>query len=144
PPLTPPHKGEGKSETLALGIRTPVDGATPTSPSPLWGGVRGGGTFPPCPKFATVKSPISLPSSFSIGASAMRPGAGSLQASIRSSQSPALSPVTRYLAKLEISIRPTRLRTACTSAATCSKSVERRHENSSLAPCGAYQSGTSS
>ena len=30
PPLTPPHKGEGDSETL-------------TTPSPLWGGVRGGG-----------------------------------------------------------------------------------------------------
>ncbi len=31
PPLTPPHKGEGDSETLA-------------TPSPLWGGVGGGGT----------------------------------------------------------------------------------------------------
>ena len=30
PPLTPPHKGEGDSETV-------------TPPSPLWGGVRGGG-----------------------------------------------------------------------------------------------------
>ena len=30
PPLTPPHKGEGRSEAS-------------TSPSPLWGGVRGGG-----------------------------------------------------------------------------------------------------
>jgi len=30
PPLTPPHKGEGNSETS-------------TPPSPLWGGVRGGG-----------------------------------------------------------------------------------------------------
>ena len=41
------------------------------------------------PRLASVKSPISLPSSFSIGASVMRPGFGSLQASIRSSQAAA-------------------------------------------------------
>jgi hypothetical protein len=42
PPLTPPHKGEGVPEApppyagvLKLG--------TTTSPSPLWGGVGGGG-----------------------------------------------------------------------------------------------------
>ena len=32
PPLTPPHKGEGVTATV-------------TPPSPLWGGVRGGGIF---------------------------------------------------------------------------------------------------
>src|SRR5690606_11790532 len=32
PPFTPPHKGEGDSEAL-------------TSPSPLWGGVKGGGDW---------------------------------------------------------------------------------------------------
>ncbi len=32
PPLTPPHKGEGKLPPAK-------------SPSPLWGGVRGGGTL---------------------------------------------------------------------------------------------------
>ena len=34
PPLTPPHKGEGGSEAPAS-----------KTPSPLWGGVRGGGTL---------------------------------------------------------------------------------------------------
>ena len=98
----------------------------------------------PSPRLASVKSPISLPSSFSIGASVMRPGFGSLQASIRSSQAAAPSPVTLYLAKFEISARPTPSRTVATSLATWEKSLERRHENSSLTPSGAYHSGTSS
>src|SRR5437899_434068 len=83
----------------------------------------------PSPTLASVKSPISLPSSLSIGASVMRPGLGSLQASMRSSQAAAPSPVISYLAKLEISDRPTPPRTAATSLATWLKSVERRHEN---------------
>jgi hypothetical protein len=55
PPLTPPHKGEGGSETAALGRRVPsrqaddlslisVGAGISESPSPLWGGVRGGGS----------------------------------------------------------------------------------------------------
>src|SRR5918992_807318 len=96
------------------------------------------------PRLASEKSPISLPSCFSIGASVMRPGFGSLQASRRSSQPAAPSPVTLYLAKDEISDRPTNVRTVFTSIATCSKSLERRHENLSLTPSGAYHSGTSS
>ena len=96
------------------------------------------------PGLASVKSPISLPSCLSIGVSVMRPGFGSRQASMRSSQPAAPSPFTEYLAKLEISQSPTRSRTVRTSLATCSKSVERRHEKSSLTPSGANHSGTSS
>jgi cobalt-precorrin 5A hydrolase len=45
PPLTPPHKGEGDhagalAKTSEIGARE-----TPESPSPLWGGVRGGGAL---------------------------------------------------------------------------------------------------
>ncbi len=42
PPLTPPLKGEGKSALRLIGI---VTGEVPlrVSPSPLRGGVRGGG-----------------------------------------------------------------------------------------------------
>ena len=46
PPLTPPHKGEGDSESLAPGETWHCKAHTPTSPSPLWGGVRGGGMLP--------------------------------------------------------------------------------------------------
>ena len=49
PPRTPPHKGEGDANATAIS-RTSTPGSTsqdkapkPTSPSPLWGGVRGGG-----------------------------------------------------------------------------------------------------
>ncbi len=43
PPLTPPHKGEGDSDAQAPNTM-PVDGvSTLTTPSPLGGGVRGGG-----------------------------------------------------------------------------------------------------
>ncbi len=41
PPLTPPHKGEGDSATLGASIEEAVEASK--SPSPLWGGVRGGG-----------------------------------------------------------------------------------------------------
>jgi dimethylglycine dehydrogenase len=43
PPLTPPHKREGDSEALAAGTGASAAGAASTFPSPLWGGVRGGG-----------------------------------------------------------------------------------------------------
>ena len=79
-----------------------------------------------------------------MGASVMRPGFGIREAKIWSSQTKAPSPTTEYLAKPEISIKPTPLRTDCVSSATYSKSVERRHENLSCTPSGANQSGTSS
>jgi hypothetical protein len=44
PPLTPPHKGEGVAD-VALALATTGNG--PFSPSPLWGGVRGGGIAVP-------------------------------------------------------------------------------------------------
>ena len=47
PPLTPPHKGEGDPGRLpACRLRTAMaaEAPAPRSPSPLWGGVRGGGT----------------------------------------------------------------------------------------------------
>jgi hypothetical protein len=57
PPLTPPHKGEG-TPAPSSGAKSPAStptvnaqgstlyGAAAKSPSPLWGGVRGGGTQP--------------------------------------------------------------------------------------------------
>ncbi len=90
-----------------------------------------------------MKSPITRPSSFSIGASTIRPVSGSRPASIRSSQASAPGPLTAYCAKPEMSRMPTAARTARTSAATWGKSVERRHENASRTPGGANQSGTS-
>ena len=96
------------------------------------------------PRLDRVKSPMSFPFLFNIGASVMRPGLGIREAKIWSSQATVPSPTTEYLAKPEISIKPTPLRTDCVSSATCSKSVERRHENLSCTPSGANQSGTSS
>ena len=47
PPLTPPHKGEGDVGVApSTGVRMPSAGAS-DSPSPLWGGVRGGGISAP-------------------------------------------------------------------------------------------------
>jgi dimethylglycine dehydrogenase len=46
PPLTSPHKGEGDPDASKPGIDPAVEGTTRVSPSPLWGGVRGGGTSP--------------------------------------------------------------------------------------------------
>ena len=45
PPLSPPHKGEGDfAATLALpDVGDFARTIAPASPSPLWGGVRGGG-----------------------------------------------------------------------------------------------------
>jgi peptide/nickel transport system ATP-binding protein len=49
PPLTPPHKGEGDVDvaggpsTLKPGVDFRETSSASTSPSPLWGGVRGGG-----------------------------------------------------------------------------------------------------
>ncbi len=42
PPLTPPHKGEGVRRRRAWLYKV-RQSASLTSPSPLWGGVRGGG-----------------------------------------------------------------------------------------------------
>ena len=74
----------------------------------------------------------------------MRPCAGILLASRPSSQARAPGPLTVYFAKPVVSMRPTCVRTAATSAATVSKSVERYQLNSSRTPSGAYHSGTSS
>ena len=90
----------------------------------------------PSPSFASVKSPISLPSCFSIGASTMRPTSGIRQARIRSSQLSAPGPFTVYFANPEISMIPTFCRTFFASSPTVSKSVERRQENSSLNALG--------
>jgi len=59
PPPAPPHKGEGSSPALRLGLRLidglkEVDGRQVSEaalPSPLWGGAGGGGSFrrPPTP-----------------------------------------------------------------------------------------------
>ena len=43
PPLTPPHKGEGGIDRCAPLATLACHSAAMTSPSPLWGGVRGGG-----------------------------------------------------------------------------------------------------
>ncbi len=49
PPLTPPHKGEGGGDAVALpaasgpGGSGVAEGAATTTPSPLWGGIEGGG-----------------------------------------------------------------------------------------------------
>ncbi len=55
PPLTPPHKGEGDSDIPALFINEFRRDAVPATPSPLWGGVRGGGIL------ATAVMPGALP-----------------------------------------------------------------------------------
>jgi hypothetical protein len=68
---------------------------------------------------AMVKSPISLPNSLSIGVSTMRPGFGMVLVIRCDSQASAPWPETRYLAKLAISVTPTRSRTAQTSLPTC-------------------------
>jgi uroporphyrin-III C-methyltransferase/precorrin-2 dehydrogenase/sirohydrochlorin ferrochelatase len=44
PPLTPPHKGEGDSGIHPPGIGDNKSASTLATPSPLWGGVRGGGS----------------------------------------------------------------------------------------------------
>ena len=43
PPLTPPHKGEGDLGTTAATLLPALATCVSASPSPLWGGVRGGG-----------------------------------------------------------------------------------------------------
>ena len=43
PPLTPPHKGEGGAEVGLPSLGKVAIAAG--SPSPLWGGVRGGGNL---------------------------------------------------------------------------------------------------
>lgn len=52
PPLTPPRKGEGDPEASMPGDTSGGKSATPKSPSPLWGGVRGGGI--PWPSLSTL------------------------------------------------------------------------------------------
>jgi peptide/nickel transport system ATP-binding protein len=44
PPLTPPHKGEGDVVAGATATTVAPGANAAESPSPLWGGVRGGGT----------------------------------------------------------------------------------------------------
>jgi hypothetical protein len=44
PPLTPPHKGEGEWPAARPYAITGRETPTLAPPSPLWGGVRGGGT----------------------------------------------------------------------------------------------------
>ena len=97
------------------------------------------------PVFAIVKSPISLPNSFSIGDSTIRPFFGMRLVRIRLRKASAPGPLTSYLAKLAISVTPTRSRTARTSLPTCSKSLERWKETMSFGslPFGANQSGVS-
>ena len=47
PPLAPPHKGEGNPVAPYLVEGSDFTGTmVPASPSPLWGGVRGGGNLP--------------------------------------------------------------------------------------------------
>ena len=65
PPLTPPHKGEGKPAPQPLVAQVFRSGLQPRcSPSPLWGGVRGGG---PQKKQSTFIAPTPA-------RSAVRPG----------------------------------------------------------------------
>ncbi len=92
-----------------------------------------------------VKSPISLPNSLSIGVSTSRPALGMRLVISRLRKSSEPGPVTSYLAKLAISVTPTRSRVARTSLPTCAKSLERWKETTSLAsdPAGANQSGVS-
>ena len=98
------------------------------------------------PALAIVKSPISLPNSLSIGVSTMRPVFGMRLVISRLRNSSAPAPDTSYLAKLAISVTPTRSRVARTSLPTCSKSLERWKETMSFGsvPFGANQSGVSS
>ena len=97
------------------------------------------------PVLAMVKSPISLPNSLSIGVSTMRPFFGMRLVISRLRKSSAPGPDTSYLAKLAISVTPTRSRVARTSLPTCSKSLERWNETMSFGsvPFGANHSGVS-
>jgi hypothetical protein len=81
----------------------------------------------------------------SIGVKTMRPFFGMRLVISRLRKSSAAGPDTSYLAKLAISVTPTRSRTARTSLPTCSKSLERWKETLSLGsvPLGANQSGVS-
>jgi hypothetical protein len=70
PPLTPPHKGEGVVNA-ASGLAINAIGVNASeSPSPLWGGVRGGGKDPsarhlafqlldPLPRWRTAGRPVA-------------------------------------------------------------------------------------
>ena len=71
------------------------------------------------------------PSGLSIGVRAIRPGFGRRLVNSPCSHSAAPGPVTRYLAKLEHSVRPTRSRTARHSSATTGNALERRNVTSS-------------
>ena len=75
------------------------------------------------PVRATENSPTIRPSGLSIGVSAMRPGFGRRLVNRPCSHSAVPGPVTRYLAKLEHSVRPTRSRTARHSSATTRERV---------------------
>jgi hypothetical protein len=55
PPRTPPHKGEGDSETSRLFTSSEDEAQASARPSPLWGGIEGGGSImPPHGHLATV------------------------------------------------------------------------------------------
>ena len=83
------------------------------------------------PVRATENSPTIRPSGLSIGVSAMRPGFGSRLVNRPCSHSADPGPVTRYLAKLEHSVSPTRSRTARHSSATTGNALDRRNVTSS-------------
>ena len=72
----------------------------------------------PSPQLKMVKSPLSLPSSLSIGAKLARPGFGSFEAITLLSQASALGPETSKREKPVISSKPTPERTDLHSSPT--------------------------
>ena len=80
----------------------------------------------------TENSPTMRPCGLSIAVRCVRPILGSRLVNSPCSQSAAPSPDTRYLAKLEHSLRPTRSRTARDSSPTHSNAFERWNVTSSI------------
>ena len=83
------------------------------------------------PMRATENSPTMRPCGLSIGVRTMRPTFGSRFVNSPCSQAAAPGPETRYLAKFDVSVSPTRSRTAWHSSATSGKALERRKVTSS-------------
>ena len=83
------------------------------------------------PMRATENSPTMRPCGLSIGVRTMRPTFGSRLVNSPCSQPAAPGPETRYLAKFDVSVSPTRSRTAWHSSATSGKAFERRKVTSS-------------
>ncbi len=79
-----------------------------------------------------MKSPISFPVSFNIGARAIRPFLGILLVSSFSKNSLAPVPLNSCFAKPVISISPTFSRTPLTSSATTGKALDRLKVTSSI------------